>query len=142
MYYYQPHQRVTWEKRLELYDALYKVDPDIHIGYVERRIANVESTTDVVVPDARYVEEVRRLVDLGFIVIRVTEAPGYKPVRVPGMKHSAPGTVKLQELYGRANDRYPVSYSVENAGYEKLRHNIDRIIEQERTKNVAVQEEA
>jgi hypothetical protein len=137
MYMYQPHKRVTWERRIEFYDAIYKLDNNIHINHLLRKLRSVPDSKSVVVPDARYINEVTALAAQGFLVVRVTDPLGYKPTRMAGMASAAKGTIKLQEFYGRKyNDAYPVDYSVSNDDLTKLRRSIDRIIEKEREKRL------
>lgn len=131
MYTYKLHKRVKWEKRLEIYDLLYKLDPSIHIDYLLRKL--MTTTTDVIVPDARYINEVEKLVEAGFIIIRVTSTDNVK-MRIPGMKSAAAGTVKLQEYFGQNFDAYPVSYSIVADDRWKAREMLEHIIEKERAK--------
>jgi hypothetical protein len=131
MYTYKLHKRVKWEKRLEIYDALYKIDPSIHIDYLLRKLMTTDR--DVIVPDARYLNEVEGLVKANFVLIRInTTAKG--PIRLAGMGTAAAGTVKLQEYFGREEDTYPVSYSILADDRVKMKEMLDMIIEKERTK--------
>lgn len=131
MYTYKLHKRVKWEKRLEIYDALYKLDPSIHIDYLLRKLMTTDR--DVIVPDVRYINELEGLIAAGFIVIRInTTARG--PIRLAGLKSASPGTVKLQEYFGRNLDAYPVSYSILADDRFKAREMLDIIIEKERAK--------
>lgn len=131
MYTYALHKRVPWERRVEIYDALYKLDPNMHIDYLLSKLAL--TTRDVVVPDVRYVSEVQKLVDAGFIIVRINSpATG---VLIKGIKSAAVGTVKLQEYYGGTNfDAYPVSYSILAENRDKTREMLDIILEKEQNK--------
>jgi len=130
MYTYRLHKRVTWERRVEMYDALYKLDPNIHIDYLLSKLSI--TTRDVVVPDVRYINEVEKLVAAGFVIVRVNTSQ--TRVHIKGIKSAAAGTVKLQEYYGHNFDAYPVSYSLIADDREKTRQTLDIILEKERNK--------
>jgi hypothetical protein len=130
MYTYRLHKRVKWEKRIEMYDALYKLDPSIHIDYLLSKLSI--TTRDVVVPDVRYINEVEKLIKAGFTIVRINSTS--KTVRISGQASALAGTVKLQEYFGHDFDAYPVSYSIIADDKVKLRELLDIIIEKERNK--------
>jgi hypothetical protein len=130
-YKYRPHERINWEKRLAFYDALYALDNDIHIDYLLRRLAT--STTDIVVDDVRYINEVKKLREAGFIIIRVS-MPVTTKIKLKGIQSAAPGTVKLNEYFNRTFDAYATDYSIINENRESLYKLLDSIIAKERAK--------
>jgi hypothetical protein len=132
MYTYRLHKRVKWEKRVEIYDTLYKLDPNIHIDYLLSKLSI--TTRDVVVPDVRYINEAEKLVEAGFILIRVNTPATSNLGLGHGLKTAASGTVKLQEYFGHNFDAYPVSYSIISEDRDKTRQLLDIIIEKERNK--------
>lgn len=131
-YKYRPYQRISWEKKLEFYDALYAIDNDIHVDYLLRRLSQ-DSTRDIVVDDVRYANEVTKLKEAGFLIIRIS-MPDKKRTRLVGMKTALPGTVKLNEYYNRNFDAYQTDYSIINENQQSLYKLLDSIIEKERAK--------
>jgi hypothetical protein len=115
IYYYDKHKRLRWETRLRMYDALYKIDPSIWVGYVERRLRTTDR--DVVVEDARYINEVQELKKLGFTIVRVAR-PETLRKRHLGKSlgdHAAGGTVLLHEWFNTdPTDSLGVDYSIYN----------------------------
>lgn len=130
MYTFRLHKRVTWERRVEMYDALYKLDPNIHIDYLLSKLSI--TTRDVVVPDVRYLNELEKLIAAGFVIVRVN-SPATE-IRIKGIKSAAVGTVKLNEYFGHNFDVYPVSYSVFVEDRDKAREMLDIILEKEQNK--------
>ena len=105
---------VAPQKKVDLYDAVYKVLPDAFLEYLNYRV--IRSGKNIVVPDARYVDEVTYLHDeLGFCIVRVTS--DYKMVR-PGnaVRDAGPGTTVLYESFlpsfNAASYMYTPYYSV------------------------------
>lgn len=138
-YYNQDHRRIPWHTRLRYWDALYEIEPDVLVGYVERRMRTTK--VDVVTPDARYVNEVNFLKAIGYIVIRIT-SPAYnkrdKSKTLPAMlqkQQPNEGTVLLFEHFGK-KDAYTVEYSIYNESKEALGRALDRIVELEKAKEV------
>jgi hypothetical protein len=129
MYTYKLHKRVPWEQKKAIYDALYKIDPNIHIDYLLRKLITTER--DVIVPDARYLNEVKKLREVGFIIIRLN-IPATGPIKIKASTAAA-GTVMLQEYFGKI-DAYPVDYSILGENRFKIREMLDVIIEKERAK--------
>lgn len=127
-YYHQPHQRVSWEKREELYDILYGFDPDIHITYMLKRLET--TTRDVVIDDVRYINELNALVDQGFLVVRVS-MPEEKRRALMGYQRMKKNTILLNELFGKKDvEKYPVRYSIVNSSKQGTWSIIDRILEE------------
>jgi hypothetical protein len=131
-YKYRPHERVSWERRLAFYDALYELDNDIHVDYLLRRLAQ-NSTRDVVVDDVRYINEVNKLKDAGFLIIRIS-MPVTTKIKLKGISTAAPGSVKLNEYFNRTSDAYPTDYSIINENREALYRLLDNIVAKERAK--------
>jgi hypothetical protein len=137
MYMYRPHQRVVWERRFDIYDALYKIDSEIHINYLLHRMDRTGRS--VVTPDPRYVNEVVKLQRAGFVLVRVSEPPNYKR-NFLGVRNAQPGTVLLQEAFGQF-DIYSVDYSIMGGDRLKLIRAVDIIVEKERAKLVDAERE-
>jgi hypothetical protein len=121
IYFNNKWNRVRWEKTVKIYDALYEVDPEIWIQYMERRLST--STQDIVIPDVRYVAELDRLRNLGFTVVRVREEGGTS-VPHPGksLLDAGEGTVIVHEYYGKLPVDFGISFEnrknmVENVSY-------------------------
>lgn len=128
-YLYGKHQRPKWEKRIDLYDALYKIDPDIHINYLLRRLAT--TTNDVVVDDVRYINELVKLRELGFTIIRIA-APEIRRRKVGAtVRGAGKGTLVLQEYYGSdTTAAYSADFSIYNDTREGTRISIDKIVKE------------
>lgn len=131
-YQYRSHERISWERRLAFYDALYELDPDIHVDYLLRRLSQ-DSTRDIIVDDVRYINEVEKLKEAGFIIIRISMPDG-KRTRIVGMKTAKPGTVKLHEYYSRTFEAYSTDYSIINENKDALYRLLDSIVEKEKAK--------
>lgn len=128
MYGDAKYQRPTWQQRYGLYDALYKVDPNIHISYLADRLAS--TTMNVVVEDARYVNEVDWLSKNGFLIIRVTTDEDTRKRRIEGMKHATVGTMILNEYFNVDPSRaYKVDYNILNSTRDATRRSIDNLME-------------
>lgn len=133
MYTYKLHKRVPWEQKIRFYDALYKLDPDIHIDYLIRKLMTTER--DVIVPDVRYLNEIEKLVKHNFVIIRINiTGTGY--TRLAGMRSASAGTIKLQEYFGGHTEAYPVHYSILADDRYKAREMLDIIVDKERAKLV------
>ncbi len=63
-------ENVPFDKMLAYYDAIYGVDNEIFIKYV-RGVMDM-SIADTVIPNVRYLNEMKALQDMGFIICRVT----------------------------------------------------------------------
>lgn len=104
------YQKIRWERRTEIYNALYKIDPDIWVGFLAQRLTR--TTGDVVCPDARYINELDRLKALGFTIVRVTSN-----VSVASLTHtygtSATGSLALNDWFdSNFSDKFGVDYSI------------------------------
>lgn len=130
LYYFEPDQRVHWEMRREMYDALYKINPEMWITYYKNRMER--STSDVVCDDARYMNEGIALQEMGFKMVRVT-SPLKKNARLRKSlgKSAAPGTLFLNELYSRDFLKdIKVDYSIHNVERESTKRAMDAILEE------------
>jgi hypothetical protein len=97
-YWYKVKQNMDWKTKLEFYDAVYKVDSDIFIKYIEGRMAL--TSVDTVIYDVRYLNEMKALQDMGFIICRVTTP--VKELQVGKyVKSAAVGSVGLSIAYDK-----------------------------------------
>lgn len=133
-YTYGKHQRASWERRLEIYDALYKVDPSIHIDYM---LFKLETTTiDVVIEDVRYTDELQKLKAAGFTIVRIA-APDNRRTRIVGMKSAAAGTLVLQEYFNEDKTKgYSADFSIYNNTRDGTRRSLDNLIDTMRNNSV------
>jgi hypothetical protein len=128
LYYYVPRQRIRWETRLRYYDALYKVDPNIWAGYMERRLSTTLS--DVVIDDPRYLNEVAVLKGLGFTVIRLVAPEDRRKKRLEAYKWAAEGLLSVHDRYNRDFDAsIGVDFSIYNETKEGTRKALDEIVQ-------------
>jgi len=102
-----------WEKRMDIYDFIYKMEPDVWVKNIEHRLPLMQK--DVVVSDVRYISELEYLRNnLGFTVVRVY-APMVKAPRIASVmgRESSPGTLYLMETYGKDfTERIGSDYSI------------------------------
>lgn len=63
-------QKLKFNEKLRFYDALYAIDPDIFIKYTLTKLEYNDA--DIVIPDVRYINEMKALQEAGFIICRVT----------------------------------------------------------------------
>lgn len=99
LYGIQAHKRIPWERRAKIYDALYKVDSDIWINYLARRLST--TTLNTVVDDVRYLNEVDVLKELGFTLVRITAPENVRVTRIPTLTHAAAGSVLAYEWFNK-----------------------------------------
>src|SRR5258706_9458376 len=90
-----------WERKLEIYDFIYKIEPEIWVKYMEWRLEKQQKSC--VVSDVRYINELEYLRDkLGFTIIRVQSQSKKLANISKSLGHeSAPGTLALAELYAK-----------------------------------------
>lgn len=118
------------DKKLKgkIYHALYEVDPDMHINHLMWRLS--QTTTDrVVVDDIFYLNELRRLVDDGFKVIRISGKPRQKPP-----KDLDERSILIYEMFGKELNKYKVDYSIVHTSRNATKQALNRIVENELTK--------
>lgn len=130
LYGLRKYERLTWEKKRAIYDALYKVDPDIWINYTARRL---ETTTEpVVIDDAKFLNEVIKLKELGFIIIRINTSLKHRTKSIGRFlgKDIIPGSVTMIEYFNKdATEILRVDYSIYHDGnLENLRRSIDELL--------------
>lgn len=123
----------AWERKLEIYDFMYKMEPEIWVRYMDFRLE--KQLKDCVVSDVRYANELEYLRDkLGFTIIRV-HAEGKKLVNIAKIlgKEYAPGTLALAELYGRdftTTIRADYTMTWHTSRRDDARQSIDEILAQ------------
>lgn len=111
LFYTEAYKRVPWEYKREIYDALYDVDPEIWMHFLEKRLKTTVNP-NVVVDDPRYVNEVLRLKELGFFIVRV-ETPDSKQRHISkGLSGARQGSVVVHEYFN--GSAYKVDYSISN----------------------------
>lgn len=124
--YTSQYVRIPWELKLDMYDAIYKVDNDIHINHLLRCLSTTDK--DVVVDDVRYANELLKLKEHGFKVVRIT-TPLRKKVTLKGLGKAAKNSIKLNEYFGTNFDLYSVDYSVYFEEADKAQKAIDKIVD-------------
>lgn len=108
--FYKGRGHQMWERRMLLYDALYETDNDIHINYAISRAEM--STNDLVIDDVRYINELEKLRENGFIIIRVESMGPKKPGKALTRKSSAGSLVLHEYFLDTKNTSYNVDYSM------------------------------
>jgi len=136
MYAYSNYQRPTWEMRVDIYDALYKIDPTMHLKYLYRKMERISK--DIVIEDVRYISELQDLHEHGFTIIRIA-APEMRRRRHIGksLRDAATGTLLLSEHF--FNDKtiaYNADYVILNDTRENTRQAIDKLLDEIRSKEV------
>lgn len=131
LYWYKKYERPSWERKRAVYDALYKIDPDIWITYTARRL---ERTTEpVVIDDAKFVNEVLKLKELGFIIIRVNTGLKHRTKSIGRFlgKDVIPGSVAMVEYFSKdPTEALQVDYSIYHDGnLDNLRKTVDGLLE-------------
>lgn len=131
LYYYGGWKRIPWEQEIKFYDALYKLDPNIWVGYLERRLRT--TTMNVVVDDPRYINEVQALKELGFILIRIDAPENQRRKMIPAhLQNAAAGSVGLAEYFHKdISKAYQTDYSVLNTDRDSTRRALDIILQKE-----------
>lgn len=114
-----------WEKRFNVYNAIYRSDPEAWIKFMERRIRKLNR--NVVVDDPHYVNEVIRFQQLGFVVVRIEVATTLKPTIGRSLLDSEAGTVLLQEYFGN-NLAYRADYTISVHDRKGLYQAIDELM--------------
>ena len=135
-YMYGRYRKPKWERKFDIYDALYKIDPSIHVNYLLRKLST--AWKDTVVDDTRYITELLSLKEAGFIILRVTVTDTNKDHHVgKSLRDAVSGTLLLQETFGQGKQGYSADYSIHlGENKEALAKNIQRILDIERTKEI------
>lgn len=63
--------KIKWESLITFYDAIYKVDPTLWVGHMEKRLRMSSDDSNIVIDDARFVSEVQKLRELGCVIVRI-----------------------------------------------------------------------
>lgn len=131
LYGIQKMKRPSWEQRLYIYDALYKVDPNIHINYLLSRLATT-TMQNVVVEDVRYINELEALAKNGFVIVRITSTDEDRKRRIAkGITKVAAGSIKLTEYFNTDPSRaYKVDYNILNTTRDSTRASVNKLMEQ------------
>lgn len=128
VYEYRGYQQVKWLDRLKFYDAWYKIDPNIWIGHIEYRLGT--TYVDVVIDDPRYINEVARLKELGFYVVRITAPPTLRNRYLQGAKKAEKNLLVLHEIYNKDFDAsVGVDFSIHNDDKAVTRRLLDDLVE-------------
>src|SRR6185295_19256919 len=117
LYFHKNYERIPWAKKRAIYDALYKVDKNIWIGYVENRLSN--TTEPIVIDDAKFLNEVMKLKELGFIIIRVNTSMKNRAKAVGRFlgPDIIPGSVAMIEYFNKdPTEALQVDYSIYHDG--------------------------
>lgn len=135
LYPLKKNERPTWERRMDIYDALYKIDPSIHINYMLRRLER--TTNDVVIEDVRYVPELQILKEQGFIIVRIAAPETRRRKISSSVRNAAAGTLVLQEYFNQDKTiGYSADFSIYNDTREGTRRSLDNLIDTLRNKDV------
>lgn len=134
IFYWQDakYKRVSWQERVRWYDALYKLDVNFFVNWIEYKISK-SVKEDIVISDVRYTNELIKLKDdLGFKVVRIAvpRTGMIKPMVALGKEHSA-GTVLLRELFGNFDD-IGVDYSIYSESYQDMKKGLDELVDKGR----------
>lgn len=134
-YLYNKNERTRWEIKYDIYDALYKIDPTIHINYMLRKLDR--TTSDVVIEDVRYVSELQVLKEQGFIIIRIVAPEDRRRKISTTVRNAAAGTLVLQEYFNQDKTiGYTTDYSIMNDTRDGTRRSLDKLIDKLRNEGV------
>lgn len=128
--HYQQRNEVLWEDRLRFYDAIYRIDPDIFAKRVVKLVSY--KTRNVVVPDARYLNEIKILKEAGFIFVRVV-APKNFNGRKPNINLLTKGTnagalANYEWFASDANSYVDAKYTINATGKTAPKSALDALI--------------
>jgi DNA-directed RNA polymerase subunit F len=129
LYYREKFSRVPWEKRRKIYDALYEIDNQTWVHFLEKRLATENIKPNIIVEDARYITEVKYLQQLGFVIVRI-DTPDSKQRHISkALAGSGVGTVLINEYFGADLTAYKVDYSIYNDTRQGTRKAVDSLVE-------------
>lgn len=99
---------VNWQIRQAIYDAIQKVDATFFVDRAIYLSTDPRRTMHVVIPDARYLEEVKALQAAGFIFVRVTmPKENYKSNSIKRLNYSTnSGAIDYYEWFAQDVDMY------------------------------------
>ena len=127
LWVYGKGQRVSWERRYRIYDAMYKIDSDVWVRYLLNRIP--KTPRNIVVDDIRYVNELQMLRESGFIIIRVTRPEDGRKRHIKLMD-AAPGTLVLQEWFNKDfTSLIRADYTIDNYSRNGTKESIAKLVE-------------
>ena len=115
-----------WEKRFNVYNAMYRSDPEVWAKYMERRLRKL--SRGVVVDDPHYINEVEYLQRLGFIIVRIDMRTDLKIAIGRALLDSEVGTVLLQEHFGNP-PAYKADYVLSVSDRQGLYRALDELME-------------
>jgi hypothetical protein len=117
---------LPWETRLKFYDAWQAIDPLIWAKRTIRRANDEQATYGIVIPDARYLAEIKYLEENGFIFIRV-----HSLVKPKIIKSTNKGAIAYYEWFARDADAYVhAKYSINHESIATTRKALDIIIKE------------
>lgn len=130
---YKFRPKVNYQVRLRYYDVWHKLDPDIWVRHVLYRINEPRATRNAVVPDARYMNEIKALEADGFIIIRVTVAEKFyskKTTHIKTLNDTVnPGAIDYYEWFSpNVNFHINAQYSIHMESYAGINRALDAII--------------
>ncbi len=126
-YWFKVKQNVTWGKKIDFYDAIYKVDPEIFIKYVDG-VMKI-SKLDTVIWNVRYINEMKALQDMGFKIVRVN-VPNRRTQIHKYSRKAAEGSVPVALQFDRNfSTNYNTDYSITWSKYGDTRGIIDSLLE-------------
>lgn len=109
-YWFKNKHQIKWFDLQAMYDAIYKVDPEIFINYTLGRLAH--SKADHVIWNVRYINEMKALQEAGFVICRVTHNVRRTDIGKYA-KNAADGSIPLALQYDKTFAiRHKVDYSV------------------------------
>lgn len=130
---YKFRPKINYQHKLRYYDVWYKLDPDIWIRHLLYRINEPRATRNAVVPDARYMNEIKALEEDGFIIIRVSVADKFyskKTTHIKTLNDTVnPGAIDYYEWFSpHVSNVIKARYSVHFENYAGLKRSLDAII--------------
>lgn len=128
LYGWTTYHRVPWETSMKFYDALYKLDSNIWIGFLAWKIERTKMP-NIVVDDVRYLNEVEVLKNLGFKIVRITSPNINSHHLSKNLMDAAPGNLLLQEWYNKDfTELIGVDYSIHNGSREAMKRAVDSLV--------------
>lgn len=128
LYGWTSYTRVPWVTRLRVYDALYKIDPNIWITFLLWKIERTKMQ-DIVVDDVRYLNELEILKNLGFKVVRITSPEIRRQHLTSNLLDAAPGNLITQEWYNKDfSELIGVDYSIHNDERKAMNRAVDSLV--------------
>ena len=136
IYAYQRYYRIPWQTEWAFYDAMWELDHDIWTTYLEHRLRDTAYTRDVICEDVRYVNEVQKLKDMGFTIIRIVSPENTKRrnIKAQYLTTRPNGSLLLKEYFGDPSSAVAVSYVISNEDRYEFYKSLDDIVKLEREK--------